>query len=384
MAPFEVGMKIYDNDWFLKFGLSYQAAARMLKDWGVTFVLSQNKYLPMPDSAVDSEVTPDDIERYTQLDDRKFRDALADEGIAYWATVCTFFDPLSIKENPSLCPVGSDGKPMEKIDWYIGIAPSMEGYVRQKAETIAEAVRELEPVGVFLSFTRWPGFWELWTPGYLRGDFPEYSYDPITLGQFRRETGVVVPDGDPKSAAFWIEENARENWTSWKCARVVEVIRQIKEASNQVKPDTQIMLNTIPFGTEFDGAQEKVFGQKLETLSEVVDAFEVMTYHQILKRPTSWIPQIGQEVKSRTGKKTFCTLQAVPLYLEGIHSRENRATTIDDTEFAQAVLGVETAGLDGVVVFVWSDLLKMVMEEGNLQRIDAIRKAIRQRDLRGD
>ena len=83
-SSFDVGMKIYDNDWFLKYGLSYQDAARCLCDWGVTFVMPQNKHLPMPDSAVESEVNPALQARYASLDDRKFRDALGEAGIAYW------------------------------------------------------------------------------------------------------------------------------------------------------------------------------------------------------------------------------------------------------------------------------------------------------------
>ncbi|MCJ7626153.1 MAG: hypothetical protein MUO76_21890, partial [Anaerolineaceae bacterium] len=273
----------------------------------------------------------------------------------------------------------SDGQPMKMIDWYIGIAPTMSNYVRQQTEMITRAVHELNPDGVFLSFTRWPGFWELWTQEYQRCDFPEYSYDPISLGQFRGDTGVDVPHDDPTSSAAWIEDNAREAWTGWKCQKVVDVIRGVKEACNQERANTQIMLNTLPFGSDFDDAQEKVFGQNLKALSDVVDVFEVMTYHQILKRPVDWIAQCGEYVKRRTGKKTVCALQTIPLYLEGIHARKKRATRLDNDEFAQAVTNVEEVGLDGVVVFVWSNLLDMVLYGDDMRRIDAIRTAIDRR-----
>ena len=57
----------------------------------------------------------------------------------------------------------------------------------------------------------------------------------------------------------------------------------------------------------------------------MVDVFEVMAYHQILKRPPEWIPRIGEEVKTRTGRTVVCTLQAVPLYVDGMHAKEKRA-----------------------------------------------------------
>jgi len=379
MEKFQVGMKIYDNDWFLKYDLSYQDAARCLRDWGVTFVLAQSKFLSMPDSAVESEVPPELADRYAAYDDRKFRDALAEEGVAYWPTVCMFFDPPAIEADPSLRPVGSDGRPMEQIDWYISIVPSREDFVARQVAAIERAVEALEPDGLFLSFTRWPGFWELWMPHHTPQDFPEYSYDRHTLGRFVRETGVNVPTRDPADAASWIEVHAREAWSSWKCQVVANVARQVKDACRGIKSDVQIMLNTLPFGADFDNAQEKVFGQRIEALAEVVDVFEVMTYHQILKRPTSWIPQSGEEVKNRTGRKTVCTLQARPLYLDGIYARDNRSPTLDAEEFTEAAGSVENSSVDGIVVFIWSDLLEEALKQNDTRRPDAIRAAVERR-----
>lgn len=383
MEKLQVGMKLYDAGWYLKHGLSYKDAARCLRDWGVTFVLAQSRFLPMPDSAVQSEVPSELAQRYVAYDDRKLRDALGQEGIAYWPTVCMFFDPQATAADRSLRPVGSDGQPMQTVDWYEGIAPSRQGFVTQKTAAIERAVRALEPEGVFLSFTRWPGFWELWTPNRSRQDFLEYSYDRHTLDRFVRETGVNLQNRKPAAAAAWIEAHAREAWTAWKCSVVVDAISQVRNTCRAVKPDLQIMLNTLPFGvTAFDGAQEKVFGQKIEALAAVVDVFEVMTYHQILKRPTGWIAQAGQEVKQRSGRKTVCTIQARPHYLDGIHARSDRSPTLDEEEFAEAVGNVETAGLDGVVVFVWSDLLEDVLEQNNSQRVDAIRANLEHRRAR--
>jgi hypothetical protein len=353
MESLQVGLKLYDVDWYLKYDLSYREAARILRDWGVTFVLAQSRLLPMPDSAVKSKVEPELAHRYAAYDDREFRDALAREGIAYWATVCMFYDPQALEADPSLRPIGSDGRWMEKVGWYEGIAPSRKGFVEKKTAAIERAIRALEPEGVFLSFTRWPGFWELWMPDRSRLDFPEYSYDRHTLDRFVRETGVNLQTRKPADAAVWIEAHAREAWTSWKCEVVADVIGQVRDACHAIKPDVLIMLNTLPFGAEaFDGAQEQVSGQRIEALAGVVDLFEVMTYHQILRRPTSWIPQAGKEVKSRSGHKTVCTIQARPLYLDGIYARHNRSPTLDENEFSEAVHAVEKASLDGVVVFV--------------------------------
>jgi hypothetical protein len=383
IEEFEIGVKAYDVDWFLKYDMSYEEAARSLREWGVTSVLAQSRLLSMPDSAVESVVRPDREARYTAYDDRKFRDALAKEGIAYWATVCMFFVPEAIEADPSLRPIGSDGRPMEQIDWYVGIPPTMEGFVTSQTAAIERAVKALEPDGVFMSFTRWPGFWELWMPKHTRHDFPEYSYDPHTLDRFVRETGADLPTREPADAAAWIEARARDLWTDWKCKVVVDVIHQVKEASRAIKPDVQIMLNTLPFGAlGFDGAQERVFGQRIESLAKVVDVFEVMTYHQILRRPTSWIPRAGEEVKNRSGCKTVCTIQAAPLYLDGIYAKDHRSPTLDTEEFASAVDTVESSDVDGIVVFIWSDLQKEILERNNEKQVDALRAAAARRQAR--
>ena len=77
-----IGMKIYDNVWYLQHMLEPEQAADILSSMGVTFVLSQSKLLPMQDTAIESEVTPEQQKRFAKLNDRAFRDAVADRGIS--------------------------------------------------------------------------------------------------------------------------------------------------------------------------------------------------------------------------------------------------------------------------------------------------------------
>ena len=167
MARSHVGMKVYDNDWYLKYELSYAAAAELLSDWGVTFVIAQSRLLPMPDSAIKSEVPPDLAERYATYEDRKFRDALAARGIKYYASALMFFDPAALRAEPSLEAIGSDGLPMPTIDWYVGIPPTKQRHVANKIRTIERAVRALEPDGIHLG---------------LRAPRASYCPRPINVG----------------------------------------------------------------------------------------------------------------------------------------------------------------------------------------------------------
>jgi len=379
-GAYTLGMKIYDNDWYLRFGLSYDEAAKLLRDWGVTFVIAQCRLMPMPDSAVKSEVPPDLAERYASYDDRKFRDALARAGILYVPSCIMFFDPAALTADPSLAAIDATGKQMERIDWYIGIPPTRRNHVAAKLSVIETAVRALEPDAIHLGFMRWPGFWELWMPNYRRENFPEYSYDRESLKRFQQETGVSLPTLDPQAAAAFIAERAGEVWVDWKCQVVVDVIREVKETARRSRPHIQVVLNTVPFGRfDFDNAVEKVFGQRFESLAEVVDVFEVMAYHQILKRPAEWIPRIGEEVKERSGRTTVCTLQAVPLYLGGIHAKERRPQTLDAEEFECATELVAQSNVDGAIFFVWTDFLRQLLNQGDSSRVNIIRQLAAQR-----
>ena len=182
-------MKVYDNDWFLRFELDYDDAARLLADWGVTFILAQSRYLPMPDTAIKSEVPEHLKDRYAAYDDRLFREALRREGIQYVATCLVGLDPEAIAADPGLVPVDAEGRAEEKIDWYQGIPPDRTTHIDGKVALVERAAQELRPDGVHLGFMRWPGFWELWLPDVSRADFPDYDYSPGNPASLCRADG---------------------------------------------------------------------------------------------------------------------------------------------------------------------------------------------------
>ena len=67
-----VGMKIYDNVWYLRHRLEPEEAADILAGMGVTFVLAQSRILPMQDTAIESEVSAAEAARFATLDDALF------------------------------------------------------------------------------------------------------------------------------------------------------------------------------------------------------------------------------------------------------------------------------------------------------------------------
>ena len=101
--------------------------------------------------------------------------------------------------------------------------------------------------------------------------------------------------------------------------------------------------------------------------------FEVMTYHQILRRDASWPGAVGSDVKRRSGAVTVCTVQGSALYLNGMHANRGRADIITTDEFIRAVDGVEASGADGVCVFTFTDFLDMRDSADGRRRIDRLK-----------
>jgi hypothetical protein len=257
-------VKIYDNEWFIKHGLSIEEAADLLVAWNITFVIAQSKYLPMYDSAVQSAVRFSDASRYAMLDDVSFRKALCSRDIGYFACLNIGFDPRFSSERPSILPIDQHGHKMRQQDCYLGIPPDRTGNLTHKTQLLENAVSALQPDVVYLGSIRWPGFWETWLPGDNCEEKPDYCYSSETLSRFAKATGIDLPIDDPTRAGAMIANSYRPAWSAWKCAVTVEAIRLIRASVDPLRSGLQISINTLPFvRSDFECAVEDVFGEDI-------------------------------------------------------------------------------------------------------------------------
>jgi hypothetical protein len=359
-----VAMKVYDLQWFTTFGMGYDEAAAALREDGVDLVLTQNRIDPLPGSGVDQlAYLAGTAERIGSYDDRAWIDALRRAGIGVEQTTATFFDPAALAVFPDARPVNARGEPDGGFDWYLGICPTHDGYMDWKIERLRRVVEELAPDGLFLQFTRYPGFWENWTPGYTFSDADRFCFCDRCRTRFADDEGINLPSGDIVGQARTILAEHGGAWTRWRCSRLLAAIERIAAGVESQRRGLRITLNTLPFpASDFGGrdVRRDVAAQDLPLLAGRVDRFELMTYLQILARPVEWVTTAVADARRGlpAGREIFCTLQVAPLYTEGVHAGRGRAASISAYELATAAQRALDAGADGLVFYHWTDFLK--------------------------
>lgn len=372
------GVKIYDNDWFIRYGWEPERLADFLSALNVSYVIAQSRYLPMDNSAVNSSVSEADQIRYAKLDDVMLRELLRERGVDYIAVENICFDPAYAAAHPEDLPLDQFGDRHEQVDWYIGIPPDRSRNIAAKAAKLKAAVQALEPDEIHLGFIRWPGFWETWLPGEDRKEKPEYCFAPQTIERFNAFAGLTLAPDRTLLNAQKIMADYRDAWTDFKCRATRDAIATIRSVVEEGRESIPVSINTVPlFDDEFENAAKEVFGQDWNLLGEVVDTFEVMSYHQIMKRDTQWPKDVGEHIRAISGCAAISTIQVSPLYLEGMHKERGRSTTLNSDEFCDMLNALETAEVDGVCIFTLTEMMdRMETEDGRrmLERLGRFRR----------
>lgn len=358
-----VAMKCYGFDWLLRFGLTEEQAADRLLAHGVDWALLQNMRDPLPSSDVEQQPP-------RGHDEVRFRALLRERGIRVYESTAVYFQPAHFDARPELRPVGADGRTMERVGWYVGLCPSDRAYLAERAALMREVVSALEPDGVFLSFLRFPGFWEAWTAGTRRADVPEYCFCDRCLARFQEETGHSLPAGGAPAAAPLLQSELRAAWTDWKCGVIAEAARTLRAAARETRPGVEALLNGIPFGPhDLGDVTREVLGQDIELITEDVEDAELMVYHQILaESPGDWIPRLIRDVRPRAHGRLFGCIQTAAAYADGVRlgSRRRPDLPVEDVEEALGALAASSA--DGVIVYHWSDVLADDAHGGRIAR----------------
>jgi hypothetical protein len=211
-------------------------------------------------------------------------------GMRFIAGLSAFSDHVDgnalLKIRPELHPIDETGRPRRQMEWYVGITPTIADYRESRARAAEAIVRDHEVDGLMLDFVRWPLHWEL----ELRPDSPPpaaSSFDPVTLADFVRWRGEPLPAGlDGASAAAWILRDARDDWTSYRCAVITAFVEDVVRRVRVIRRDVMVGAFVVPLPPA--GLAEAV-GQDVTALGQVLDLIAPMTYHAIVHRDAAWV-----------------------------------------------------------------------------------------------
>ncbi len=360
-ATASLAMKVYDYQWATSFGMDAATAAVELVRDGIDTVLVRNQIDPLPTSGVDQETYLASGCSIPVPKDRAWSEALRAAGLRVYQTTALFFDPELLQSFPDARPIDANGDPHLGFDWYLGVCPTHEGYLEAKIDRLKRVAVELDPDGLFLSFTRYPGFWENWVPGYTFTNADRYCFCPRCRARFAADLALHLAPGDAATQARVILEEHGDKWTAWRSRQIVAVIDRIAAAVRAQRPDVEIMLNTLAFpASDFEGldVRREIAAQDLAMLRGSVDRFELMTYLQILDRPNAWLESVVADARrALPDRPLYSTLQVAPLYTEGIHAGRGRALDITAEELDQSARAALAAGADGLVFYHWTDFL---------------------------
>lgn len=348
-----IGVKAYGWDWSSVHQLSMRQAAERMAKQGIDWALVQNLVDPLPGSAVDQR-PPAGV-----YDDRQWVATLQDSGRRVFQSTAVFFAPSEFENDPSLRPVDQYGEVFKPFSWYFGVCPTHPAYLARKIERVAQAVHATSPDGVFLSFLRFPGFWEMWLPDTPRSAIREYCFCERCMHQFAEAHALELPAGGPAVWRRLISNELREAWTDWKCSWIAQVALRLRAAALNVKPGLEFMLNGFGLGTgDFDNAVEQLLGQRFGELDSAFDHYELMFYFQILKRdPACWIPARIKQARAQTSRTVLACLQGQAEYLESMYADGGRERSITAEQWEGALRAVARSGADGVLTYSWRDLL---------------------------
>ncbi|MFF1907218.1 hypothetical protein [Kitasatospora sp. NPDC058218] len=198
------------------------------------------------------------------------------------------------RRRPDLRPVSGDGRPWQRLEWYDGLVPTDPVHGERLAERCAALAGRGLLDGLVLDFLRWPLHWELeLRPGARPRDA---SYDPTTLADFTRRTGITVP-ADPVAARAALTGRHREHWLRYRREVITGLARDLLTAARRARPGLLTGLFLVP---EEDGARRaRLVGQCAAKLAPLVDALLPMSYHAILHRPPAWVGAVAGAVRAQ-------------------------------------------------------------------------------------
>jgi len=280
------------------------------------------------------------------ISNEQFRQGAREHRITTFAIFPVFFNAEELARSPHLYAITSLGETAVD-EWVEFVCPSHQEYRKLMVKKAQSLVRNYHPDGISIDFIRHFVFWEKVYPDKDPASLPISCFDSVCLNHFQTETGLKIPeslDGIPKQAR-WILQNYPDEWTSWRCALITTMVKEIAHAAKEIDPEILINVHLVPWAKpDFQGAIRSVAGQDIPALRKYTDYLSPMTYAHMIRQKPPWIHSIVTDVYSQGEGKVIPSIQVDKAYLEQELSAE---------EFEQSLLEALKPPSNGVVFWSW-------------------------------
>ncbi len=112
-------------------------------------------------------------------------------------------------------------------DWYSFLSPGVPAVNEHLADLFEELVKNYDVDGLHYDYIRYPREIREVAAGYEERaeKLGNWSYDPVSLARFSKETGVAAPDLD------------LDAWIKWRAAQITDLTRMVSERVRKHNPD---------------------------------------------------------------------------------------------------------------------------------------------------
>lgn len=180
--------------------------------------------------------------------------------------------------HPELVPIGVDGKPIRYGELVQGICLSQTEFLAQREVELLAGLRAHRPVGVWLDYLTYAGWFEMPDP-----DLQQSCFCAGCVADFNEKTGIDAQD--PQE----ILTRHLDRWTQHKCGRIASFGELYADMIRSHLPGCVVGAYMCPWTPdEFDGALTRIFAQDYYRLAASIDVFSPLIYGTKSGRPDTW------------------------------------------------------------------------------------------------
>jgi hypothetical protein len=180
-----------------------------------------------------------------------------------------------LKEHPDAAPVGANGRASPPPDGWQGVCPTHPGYRRYRMDAFRDVLARFPLEGIWLDYHHSHASWEQAVP-----NMPDTCFCARCLAEFRRDTGVRLPDLPVADLSRRLLGERRKEWVAWRCGVFTGWVREFREILDATRPGALLGTFHCPWSdTDHGGALREKLAIDLKAQARYLDVFSTMPYH---------------------------------------------------------------------------------------------------------